>query len=144
MFDPVQRGTCRELSLTKEARNDAHAPAPASRPGAVRRGVRAARAVVGGHRRAGPVGDRLLHASRVRETERDQYGQAGRGRGDGPGEPDRAADVVCVWGPPVPKSWADLGDAAVDIRAAQAQAERPREGGLAPPGIRARVASAVP
>src|SRR5271169_6607912 len=51
------------------------------------------------------------------ETERDQYGQAGRGRGDGPGEPDRAADVIWLRGPPVPKFRADLGDAAVDVRA---------------------------
>ncbi len=75
-----------------------------------------------------------------RAYERDQNGQAGRGHGDGPGQPDGAADVVRLRGAPLPQFRADLGDAAVDVGAAQAEAERPGEGGLAPPGVRTRVA----
>jgi hypothetical protein len=76
-------------------------------------------------------------------VERDHHGQAGRGRGDGPGQPDRAADVVRLRCAALPELRADLGDALVDVGPAQAEAERAGEGGLAPAGIRARVARPV-
>ena len=44
---------------------------------------------------------------------------------------------------PSPKLRARLGHAAVDVRPAQADAERGREGGLAPARVRARMAAAV-